>query len=268
MLALSEIMAMMEKTSALNYDEYLQRGVDDYNSTEGDLTGFDCRKCKNRGYFWKVVMAQDLGQSYQVSYECECMNIRRNMDRISKSGLSEMMTNYTFEKYQTTDSWQQLIVKKAKEFLESEDAWFFIGGQVGCGKTHICTAIVSNFMNSQRKSAKYMLWRDDITQLKANVMNDSEYKKIIEVYKRVDVLYIDDFFKTEEGKNPTQADINIAFEIINARYNSKKKTLISCEKSINEILDIDEAVGSRVFQMTREYCLNIGKDRSKNMRLK
>ena len=268
MLEISEIMAMRARPSALSYDEYLQQGVDDYNNTQGNLTGLDCQKCRNRGYFWKVVLAQDLGQSYQVSYECECMNIRRNMERITRSGLAEMMSSYTFENYKTQEVWQQKIMKAAMDYLESDEAWFFIGGQVGCGKTHICTAIVSNFMNSQKKSAKYMLWRDDITQLKANVMNDSEYKKIIEVYKRVDVLYIDDFFKTEEGKNPTQADINIAFEIINARYNSKKRTLISCEKSINEILDIDEAVGSRVFQMTREYCLNIGKDRSKNMRLK
>ena len=76
MLEISEIMAMRAKPSALSYDEYLQQGVDDYNNTQGNLTGLDCQKCRNRGYFWKVVTAQDLGQSYQVSYECECMKFQ------------------------------------------------------------------------------------------------------------------------------------------------------------------------------------------------
>ena len=45
---------------------------------------------------------------------------------------------------------------------------------------------------------------------------------LIELYKNVEVLYIDDLFKTgkSEGglQKPTAGDINLAFEIINYRY--------------------------------------------------
>ena len=89
------------------------------------------------------------------------------------------------------------------------------------------------------------------------------------VWKKAEVLYIDDLFKTEQGKNPTTADINVAFEILNYRYrNPQLITLISSEKTIQELVRIDEAVGSRIFEMSRDFCVNIGKDIKKNYRLK
>ena len=45
----------------------------------------------------------------------------------------------------------------------------FIGGQVGAGKTHLCTAMVGEFLK-RGISAKYMLWRDDALKLKASPM--------------------------------------------------------------------------------------------------
>lgn len=57
--------------------------------------------------------------------------------------------------------------------------------------------------------------------------------------KMVYVFYIDDFIK----ETVTDADINIAFELLNARYNDHEKlTIISTEKSI------DEALGSRIYE--------------------
>ena len=43
------------KRSVLTYDEYLKQKVDSYNSLSGNLTGYDCKKCLNRGYFMKII---------------------------------------------------------------------------------------------------------------------------------------------------------------------------------------------------------------------
>ena len=95
-----------------------------------------------------------------------------------------------------------------------------------------------------------MLWRDDIVKLKACVTDSEEYSRQIKPFKSVQVLYIDDFLK---GK-VTEADINIAFEILNYRYhNQSMRTIISSERSIEEVLDIDEAVGSRIYERSRGY---------------
>jgi len=126
---------------------------------------------------------------------------------------------------------------------------------------------VVEFINAGN-AAHYMLWRDEIVPLKASVMDDEAYEKAIRKLKEIKVLYIDDFFKTERGKMPTTAEINIAFEILNYRYNNRDLiTIISSERLIDDIIDIDEAVGSRIYERSREHCLVIQYDRTKNYRL-
>lgn len=152
--------------------------------------------------------------------------------------------------------------------LRRNDRIFITGNS---GKTHLCTAICREFLLAGRK-VLYMLWRDEIVQLKANVNDAEAYRKIIDKYKTADVLYIDDLFKTgktadQQNQKPTAADINAAFEIINYRYNNPALlTIISTELSEDELLDIDEAVGSRIYE--RAKAITIAKDRSRNYRIR
>jgi len=201
--------------------------------------------------------------------ECKCMETRNTLKRIEKSGLSQLLDKCTFDSFNTDYEWQRNARAKAEMFLQNyQEHWFYAGGQVGSGKTHLCTAIVGTLLK-QGKSARYMLWRDEIVPLKAMVTDGDEYTKVIDELKTVDVLYIDDFFKTERGKSPTTADINVAFELLNYRYiNSKLVTIISSERMINDVLAIDEAVGSRIYQRSKNYCIGIDYDKAKNYRLK
>ena len=242
---------------------YNQRQCDAYNQMEGTLEGIDCRSCKNKGY-----MLVEVGE-YTALQACSCNAIRKSRALIHQSGLSKLIHEYTFDNYLVKEQWQHYIKSKALEFMiNHERSWFYIGGQVGVGKTHICTAIVNRLME-QGHPARYMLWRDEIVRLKAITMESVDYQQAIDQWKNIEVLYIDDLFKTEKGKPPTQADIQIAFEIINHRYNNKDRiTLFSSEKLINELLDIDEAIGSRIYQMAKYYTIEIQHDKRKNMRLK
>ena len=72
-----------------------------------------------------------------------------------------------------------------------------------------------------------------------------------------------------DGKiKPSPADLNLAFEIINHRYvNRELVTIFSSEKSIDEIMDLDEAVGSRIYQRTKGNYLYISPDSKKNYRM-
>jgi DNA replication protein DnaC len=199
--------------------------------------------------------------------ECKCRIERRTKRLLAKSGLENVIDNYTFDKYIVNDGWQQHIKQTALKYAANPVNWFFIGGQVGAGKSHICTAIVGELLK-RGIACLYMLWRDEAVRLKSVVTDEFEYQTGINKLKQIDCLYIDDFFKTERGKMPTSADINIAFELLNYRYNKQLPTLISSEKTIGELLDIDEAVGSRIFQMTKDSCLEIAADKSKNIRLR
>ena len=250
---------------AQSYDqrEYEKKRADAYNATVGGLSGYDCKECLNKGH---ILTVDNSGAS--AVRDCECMAIRRTLKRMEKSGLKDLLTDCTFDTFRTDSSWQAYAKQAALSYLEDyRGNWFFAGGQVGAGKTHLCTAIVGELLK-QGLSARYMLWRDETVSLKAVITDDEVYSMAITALKEVEILYIDDFLKTEKGKYPTTADINIAFELLNYRYNRRELvTLISSERPIDNILEIDEAVGSRIYQRTKKYCIVIEYDRAKNYRL-
>lgn len=235
-----------------------------YNKEIGDLKYYDCDKCKNKG----TVGFLDENGRFAVKI-CECDKIRKSMARIKKSGLEDLLKEYTFDKYTTDEPWQREIKNKALAYLNDHyNKWFYIGGQVASGKTFICTAIVDEFLKRDKR-AVYMLWRDEIVKLKANAMDYDEYGSRMDELKNAEVLYIDDFFKQEKGQQPSSADVNIAFELINYRYNKPDLiTIISSEIMIKDLLSIDEAVGSRIYQKAKDYQVNIAPDIKKNLRLR
>ena len=203
------------------------------------------------------------------------MKIRDSIRLIEKSGLKKLLKKNTFGTFETDTEFRRFVYAKAQAFLKEIEKntdgvkWFYFGGQVGCGKTHICTAIVGELLTNKNKPTLYMQWREDVTSLKANVMNAYEYENRMKAFKTVDVLYIDDLFKTEKGKTPTTADINIAFEILNYRYNQNDLiTVISSEKTAFELLEVDEAVASRIVENARDFRVDVKNDKTKNYRLR
>lgn len=126
-------------------------------------------------------------------------------------------------------------------------------GQPGSGKTHLSIAIANQLIENHI-SVIYMQYRDVITILKQTISNDSEvYQAQINKYKDAKVLLIDDLFKG----SITKSDINIMFEIANHRYLKKLPTIISTEKTFEELLEIDEAVGSRIIEMSKDHLIQL-----------
>ena len=240
------------------------------NSAKGKLGYYDCEKCKNKGViYYRAENGEELFR------DCECLKIRNSIRLVEKSGLKNVLKKYTFRTFKADTEFTRYVYAKAQAFFKDvekntdEVKWFYFGGQVGCGKTHICTAIVGELLTKQNKPTLYMQWREDVTNLKANVMNAYEYEGKMKAFKTVDVLYIDDLFKTEKGKTPTTADINIAFEILNCRYNQKDLiTVISSEKTAFDLLEIDEAVASRIIENARNFRIDVKNDKTKNFRLR
>lgn len=216
---------------------------------ECGLANIDCPVCGNSG------MIHYRKDGYAYSRECECMKARRSLRSIKASGVEDMLTRCTFETYQAPDAKREALKKSAMDFVEDSCGWFYISGTPGSGKSHLCAAICRELINSG-KEVRYMMWRDEVTRLKS-VINEPEYEDRMKMLKHTDVLYIDDFLKG----NVTPADINLAFELLNARYNdSKLRTIISSERDLNDVIRIDEAVGSRIYERSRDYCKKAPKD--------
>ena len=222
-------------------------------ANDGALGGVECPVCNNTG----MVITKDGFVLH--TRECDCMNLRRNKKRIRESGLSELMENYTMSNYKVVDPWTKFAKQRAVDYINSKSGWFYIYGITGSGKTHICTAICSELMN-KGKIVKYVIWSDLVQELRT-VINDIGYDKIMRSLKEADVLYIDDFLKN----NATEADAKRAIEIINARYNiPSKKTIISSERPLEYVANIDPAVMGRINERSRGFVL---KTPNKNWRV-
>ena len=240
----------------------MEQKAKEINELSGNLGFVNCSVCKNKGYI-AVIKNDSL-----VMRECKCMARRKTLKRIKQSGLMDMLRGYTFAQYKTLEQWQKVAKEKAQAFAkDGSGKWFMIAGTPGTGKTHICTAIAGELIKAN-KEVRYMLWRSEAPHLKALVNERETYEREMRELREVDVLYIDDFFKTEKDTKPSNADVMAAFEIINYRYTHGLVTLISSEKSIDDIKDIDEAVGSRIYQMSDGFRNVIRYEQGRNYRLR
>src|SRR5690606_35121734 len=118
----------------------------------------------------------------------------------------------------------------------------------------------------------YMPYRDEIMKLKQNMMDEVAYQKQVDTYKKAKVLLIDDLFKGDfnkfQGKETmNESSVRIMFEIINYRYLNNLPIIISSEYHADKLLDADEAVGSRIIEMTKNYLVEIeGKENNYRLR--
>lgn len=247
-----------------DYTAYMRQRVERYNASEGPEKDEHCPLCHNKGNFLEIV------DGTEVLRTCQCAQIELSERILRKSGLADVADRYTFEAYVATDPWQRAAQEIAVAYVaDSQGKWLALLGQPGCGKTHLGTAAAVAIMREKGAGMRYMAWRDDAARLKALVTDDVEYQRIINPLKTAQILYVDDLFKGEQGKMPTAADINLAFELLNYRYNNPSLvTIISSEKTIDDLIDIDEAVGSRIYERTKNYCIVIPSDKNKNYRLR
>lgn len=253
----------IDLNTEMSFEERLQIDCVLANAAEGHLAGEDCPVCRNKGLVFRI------SRGTVVARYCDCMEARQSRSRMRRSGLGHLLEECTFENFEATEPWQQVIRQRAMDYAARPEGWLLLCGQVGCGKTHLCTAVVGELLR-QGRAARYMRWRDEVVKLRACVNDGEEYSRLLQPLKEAEVLYIDDFFKSAGREGPTTGDRNIAFELINARYAAgpERLTILSSERTLDEILQIDDAVGSRIYQRTKGNCLVVARDSRRNYRLR
>lgn len=236
--------------------EWAEKKAAAYNDMRGSLKYVDCPICKNKGFIMKW---REDGSIYMQ--DCACAEKRRTKKLIETSGLGDLLTRYTFATWQEKEPWQKKLREKAEQYAADPHGWFYIAGRPGTGKTHICTAICSALID-RGYPARYLVWRDFSVKAKALANDSDRYAETLAPYRNAKVLYIDDLFKARQLGTITDGDFNLAFELLNDRYNDEQLiTIISSEIPADKLMDIDEGLGSRIFERSRTNCVNLaGKD--------
>lgn len=201
---------------------------------------------------------------------CKCQEVEIAKRQWKNAGINPETSKQTFSNFEVWNENSRKAKNAALNYYKSfqEIRWnrknsIMFCGQVGSGKTHLSIALALNLIKQGIKVV-YMPYRDIITALKQNMIDEEYYTNKVGKYQVADVLLIDDLYK---GKiNAT--DINIMFEIINYRYLNNLPIIVSTEFTTERIIDFDEGVGTRIYQMCKDFIVEIQQDKNNNYRLK
>ncbi|SDW12331.1 DNA replication protein DnaC [Marinococcus luteus] len=253
----------------------------------GRETEHQCSICKDRTGWLENV------EGVEKWVICPCIRERRTQRLLQFSEITESFRNVTFGQFQTDNVDPQVAsMKKAalayysnyQDLRKQRENSMLIMGVPGCGKTHILTALSNNLMQrkkiqdengQQSVSVQYFPYvegfndlRDDFTLL------ERKMKRM----KKADVLFIDDLFKpvkqwTKDGyqriPRATAWQIEQMYAVINHRYLNHLPILVSTELIMEELVDVDDALASRIVQMCKSFLVTItGPKNDLNYRLK
>ena len=201
---------------------------------------------------------------------CECVNKEISIVQFKKSGINVNDKDKSFNTFKVWNEASKNLKNTGIAYYTNYDKIkntsknsILLAGNPGSGKTHILIALSNNFISNRSIKIIYMNYREAMTSIKQNMLDKEIYYREIRKYQEAELLFIDDLFK---GKI-TEADINIMFEIINHRYINRLPLMISTEKTIEELLNIDEGTSSRIYEMCKDYLVEV-KGTENNFRLK
>lgn len=210
---------------------------------------YKCNKCNDRGY--TIIKENDTDA---VKF-CECREVALAKERLEKSGIADRVKTNTFKSYKVNnivrDNARKVCIKYIADF--NKEKCLLLQGQVGCGKTHLAIATCTKLL--EKYSVKYMSYTKDINELKFNMTDTDFYNKKIGEYRNTSILFIDDLFKGfEKGDySRARAELRIMYDIINYRYDNKKAMIITTELTTSKLLELDEALASRIIEMTNNF---------------
>ncbi len=199
-----------------------------------------CDKCNHTGF---VIVDRET----MTLKKCECYDAAIARERIEKSG---MLRNKTFRNF---DAYNEILAKvklKCQEY--TPDRSLMLIGQVGSGKTHLAMAI-GNMLLDQNIPVVYFGYRTAVAEMKFNILDREYYNRLISKFLDAKILIIDDLFKG----GATEAELKIIYEIVDYRYRHNLQAVLSSEKTLAELLKIDEAIISRIVENAKGSIVEI-----------
>ncbi|WP_156894496.1 ATP-binding protein [Clostridium formicaceticum] len=232
--------------------------------------------CKKATDYWERYdnKQQEIAERERLEEES-----RKKRERIEKllgnSGIKKRFKNRTFENFEidqgNKDAYKnsKLYAENFQRFKETGEGIYFSGG-FGTGKTHLAVSIALDLIN-KGTPVICMTAIDLLAQIRKTYDKDrnvSEYQ-ILQVYKEVDLLVIDDLGK----EYCSDWAATMLYDIINDRYESCLPTIVTTNYDDENLVDrlarksnyeTAGAIVSRLHEMTMGITMN-GEDRRKRI---
>lgn len=260
------IIYRVHKGTAWHWNETLQSCVPASRVSETD-------------YHLGKVCAPEKAWEWHDSYSerCRCVKQKTIQNLLQSSEITEEFRKHEFNTF-VTEGKDQVIkdaFQCAQEYIldfsdirKSRTNSIALLGQPGSGKTHLLTAIANYLMVNKQVSVLYFPYVEGFDDLK----DDFEIlEEKMNRMKKTDVLFIDDLFKpVGRSRRPraTEWQVEKIYALINYRYLNHLPILISSELTVDELEAVDEAIGTRMYEMCKHYTVLIqGEKKRLNQRL-
>lgn len=161
--------------------------------------------------------------------------------------------------YKVYDKTTEVARDRAIDYVYNFDStktldtnWITFLGQPGAGKSHLSISLGATLL-SKGVQVVYMPYVEVVQELKGNAVDVEKYRKLSNRYKTAEVLVIDDLFKDKVRNGEvvgklTDVDMRHVYQLINYRYNNNLPTIISSECTPGMLLELDDALGSRILE--------------------
>ena len=138
------------------------------------------------------------------------------------SGLTTSQLRHTFVNYEAGTSKELKEAKQAAILAAKDNTGLVLSGRRGTGKTHLAVAIAIYAMKHGQQ-AIFRLVNELLNEIRRAVAENSDYYGVIQKFKEVPCLVLDDFGK----EKTTDFGLDALYDIVDYRYRNELQTIIT-----------------------------------------
>lgn len=210
---------------------------------DGQLTG--CPECSRR---------RQAQEESEERAEQQRQAVAARLERLLGQALVPLrFKTKTFENYAASTPGQKTALNACRSYADSFASHLEAGrclmllGHVGNGKTHLAAAVAGVVVEQHRRNVLYTTVSRVCQQVKASYSKEASQseREALDIFRAPDLLILD-----EVGASyGTDFERMVMFEVINARYEDLKPTLVISNLSAPDLVT---ALGERTVDRLRE----------------
>lgn len=172
--------------------------------------------------------------------------------RMDRAEIPQRYRDKTFDNYIATNQKAQAAKQIAQDYchdfksIKAAGICMIFCGTMGSGKTHLACAMAKTLLKGERPYYPLYTTASHIFRMIKDTFGTKKTEQeIIDSMRRVDLLIIDEV-GVQYG---TDAERNMLFEVINARYEDIKPTMLISNLALKPLTDV---VGDRIMDRLKE----------------
>ncbi len=225
-----------------------------------------CPTCDGSGWRWEYAFEDPAGgkggQGLRVPCP-SCYDRQHAAKNRLASGLPEELKDKTLTNFEYSESWQRQALESAVSFAKNPAGLLFLGGQSGCGKSHLAAGIIYYVSKSGSQPPLYYSWPELLAAVRRST-RDWKAADIRETLKDCRAVVVLDDFLAAPNSRPTTAALETAFEIVSARVANKRPTVLASPYTAEKINALYSVLFKKIVRAAGDLLISIDPDESKD----